>query len=343
MALMLTELSLETTAEALILSRDDELIDYRGRLPRAEVEQLKDLLFAPWNENQKTRINFPRLESVATDFMLYSMRTTDNLVLSLLFAGVMPFSAIRRQGKKLADALNAVPDTPATETIPEPPTSSLQAPETPAVPAAETPALETLLEPADESGSEPSGAVPATIRLEPLISEEEVDTTPGDDEEEEGPVVPAPQPGEDPTIAARDDAGVELEEDSAQAPAAPEETALATEAYNFVWLLRDNTLTLTNEAAESVVSTLNKRLSQDGWRIRNLDVYGDFIYLRADVPTTQPANRAVRDAMQYSAEILQTAQSTWDDSIWADSYLVVPAERELTIKEIQNFLAFARN
>lgn len=331
---MLTELSLETTAEALILSRGSELIDYRGRLPRAEVEQLKDLLFAPWNEDQKTRINFPRLESVATDFMLYSIRTTDDLVLSLLFAGVMPFSAIRRQGKKLADALSAVPETSAAPTVAEPPAA-------PDTPAEAPPALETLIEPADESGSEPSGAVPATIRLEPLISEDEVDTTPGDDEEDEQAAEPAPQPGEDPTIAAREEVPAELE-DSALAPAAPDDTIQPTEAYNFVWLLRDNTLALTNEAAESVVATLNTRLSQDGWRIRNLDVYGDFIYLRADVPTTQPANRAVRDAMQYSAEILQATQSTWDDSIWADSYLVVPAERELTMKEIQSFLAFAR-
>jgi REP element-mobilizing transposase RayT len=113
--------------------------------------------------------------------------------------------------------------------------------------------------------------------------------------------------------------------------------------YNFVWLLRDTTNPLTVDHAQQLVNALHTTLRQRTWRVRALDVYSDFVYLRADLPPNQGASRAVREAMRASAELLQPTTPTWAKNLWSDSYLVVPSDRELSLDEIRGFIQFARS
>jgi REP element-mobilizing transposase RayT len=67
--------------------------------------------------------------------MLYSLKTDEGFTLSLIFAGTTPLRVIRRQGQRLATALQAVPDelveemppAPAVEDVP-PPVTAEEAP-----------------------------------------------------------------------------------------------------------------------------------------------------------------------------------------------------------------------
>jgi REP element-mobilizing transposase RayT/DNA-binding NarL/FixJ family response regulator len=267
LAVTLTEMSVETAADAVILVRDGQIVAYSGKLPRAEVDTLADKLQQPWSDEQATIIDFVRLEATSTDYVLHGVRTEGGFILYLLFAGSVPISAIRRQGRALTQALQA----------------------------------STLLQ-LDKA------AVPA----------------PDLDEEEE-----------------YEDDEQETDVDQLEEPTQPDAVELAP--YNFVWLLRDTSNPLNAQQAQQLVDALNTALRQRTWRIRAVDVYADFVYLRADLPPDQGASRAVREAMRASADLLQPTTPAWAKNLWADSYLVVPSDRELSLDEIRSFIQFARS
>ncbi len=111
LALSLTEVSLELTAEATLLTREGQIVAYAGRMAREEVEELRSAIRGDWDANpDEARIRFINLEGSGKDYMLFSRRTVDELTLSLIFSGTTPLRDIRRQGKRLVEALQAVPE-----------------------------------------------------------------------------------------------------------------------------------------------------------------------------------------------------------------------------------------
>jgi DNA-binding NarL/FixJ family response regulator len=114
LALSLTDVSLELTAEATLLTRDGEIVAYAGRMPGEEIDELRAAIKDDWDAKpDEARIRFINLPASGKDFMLYSRRTDDELTLSLIFAGSTHLRDIQRQGKRIIEALRAVPD-PAT-------------------------------------------------------------------------------------------------------------------------------------------------------------------------------------------------------------------------------------
>ncbi|MFN8528905.1 MAG: hypothetical protein U0670_09865 [Anaerolineae bacterium] len=116
LALSLTQVSLELTAEATLLTHDlnagGGLAAYAGHMAPEDVDELRTLIADDWNVNDdEARMRFITLPASGKDYMLYSRRTVDGLILSLVFAGATPLKDIRRQGRRLLEALKAVPDT----------------------------------------------------------------------------------------------------------------------------------------------------------------------------------------------------------------------------------------
>lgn len=111
LALSLTEVSLELTAEATLLTRDGEFVAFAGRMAREELDELRQAINGDWNANaDEARIRFINLEGSGKDYMLFTRRTVDDLTLSLVFSGTTPLRDIRRQGKRLIEALQSVPE-----------------------------------------------------------------------------------------------------------------------------------------------------------------------------------------------------------------------------------------
>ncbi len=111
LALSLTDASLELTAEAVLLTRNQQIIAYSGEMPEEEFNDLRDLIADDWDAQPGGgRIRFLTAPGSGIDYMLYSRRTEDDLTLSLIFAGTMPLRDIRRQGQRLINALLSVPD-----------------------------------------------------------------------------------------------------------------------------------------------------------------------------------------------------------------------------------------
>jgi len=126
-ALSLTHASLESTAEATLLTRNGEIVAFAGNLTREELEELRKSIADDWDTSvEKARLRFFTLESSGRECMLYSRHTEDDLVLSMLFYGTTKLKDIRRQGERLLRALRSVPE-PAADEAP-PPVSELVVP-----------------------------------------------------------------------------------------------------------------------------------------------------------------------------------------------------------------------
>ena len=112
MAVTLTQTSLESTAESTLLTRDDELVAYAGQLTDADIAEFMQVITDAEDELEagKSRMRFLTLSSNGLDYLVYSRRTAAEFVLSMVFAGKTPLKDIRQQGKRIAGALESVPE-----------------------------------------------------------------------------------------------------------------------------------------------------------------------------------------------------------------------------------------
>jgi REP element-mobilizing transposase RayT len=110
-ALNLTQYSLETNACSTILTRGAEVVSFAGDLTAYDVEALATEINADWDVavDGGARIRFVNLQHTGRDYMLYSIRTEGDLILSMLYDSEVSLRAIRQQASKLVTALKATP------------------------------------------------------------------------------------------------------------------------------------------------------------------------------------------------------------------------------------------
>ncbi len=121
-ALSLTQVSLELAAEATLLTSETEIVAFAGNLVDDEVEELRKAIADDWDANpNEARVRFITLTASGKDYMLYSRKTVNNFTLTMIFSGTTPLRDIRRQGRRLIEALESVPDVvmEAPPTMPE--------------------------------------------------------------------------------------------------------------------------------------------------------------------------------------------------------------------------------
>ncbi len=111
MAVSLTQASLESTAEATLLTKDGELLADDGVLADEDIEEVlaafkNDKHPIPENAG---RVQFIRLSSNGLDYMIYSCYTDADHILSMVFEGNTGLTNIRQQAERIAGALATVP------------------------------------------------------------------------------------------------------------------------------------------------------------------------------------------------------------------------------------------
>jgi REP element-mobilizing transposase RayT len=112
LALNLTQASLELSAEGTILTRNNEVVAAAGDLSSEDTTELRDVIRNDWDASPEgARLRFITLPTSGKEYMLYSIQTDSDLVLSMIFAGTTPIRTIRQQGQRLAKALLTVPET----------------------------------------------------------------------------------------------------------------------------------------------------------------------------------------------------------------------------------------
>lgn len=111
LALALTQASLELSATATLLTRDDQVLASAGDLADEDIEAIGRAIGHNWDaEPGQTRLRFINLPGTDDRYMVFARHTDDDYTLIMAFAGEMKLSLIQRQSEELLDALQSVPD-----------------------------------------------------------------------------------------------------------------------------------------------------------------------------------------------------------------------------------------
>lgn len=144
LAATLTQVALELTADATVIARAGKILAYAGKLPPSDIDDLSEQLTTEWDKSEqegkadKSRILFATVPASGEEYMISTRHSEEGFTISLIFSGTRPLHEIRRQSKRLVDALAAVPEasseaiveTPAEPVAPVAPSPMLAIPQT---------------------------------------------------------------------------------------------------------------------------------------------------------------------------------------------------------------------
>ncbi len=119
----LARLTLESLAVAsALVTRDGQLYAYAGQLPRLAAEELAQTVAYYWEAGgQADFARYMTLSAVQGEFMVYVTQVTRDVALAVLFESQTPFTRIREQAARLAQALSEIPAEASKEDVVEPP------------------------------------------------------------------------------------------------------------------------------------------------------------------------------------------------------------------------------
>ncbi len=125
----LTRLTLESSAQAALITRGEHLWAYAGQLSQNAANELAVTVTRHWDgQKGSDLLRFVRLEATRAEHMLYATRIADDVVLALVFDAETPFSTIRSQASQLADSLSITPVEEEAPPAPQPVPASYDAP-----------------------------------------------------------------------------------------------------------------------------------------------------------------------------------------------------------------------
>ena len=103
----LTRLTLESSSQAALITRDNELWAYAGQLSQAAAKEIAQTLSKNWSAQKGSDLlRFVRLESTKAEHMLYATELAKNVLLAMVFDAETPFSTIRSQASQLVTSLS---------------------------------------------------------------------------------------------------------------------------------------------------------------------------------------------------------------------------------------------
>jgi REP element-mobilizing transposase RayT/CheY-like chemotaxis protein len=106
----LTRLTLESSAQAALITRNDQLWAYAGQLPQSATGELTDTVSHYWDrQKENDLVRFIHLASTGAEHMLYATRLASNMVLALIFDAETPFGTIHTQANQLVHSLSTSP------------------------------------------------------------------------------------------------------------------------------------------------------------------------------------------------------------------------------------------
>lgn len=104
----LTRLTLESSAQAALITRQNSLWAYAGQLSQDAAKELATTVTRHWDgQKGSDLLRFVRLEATKAEHMLYATRLAEDVVLALVFDAETPFSTIRVQAGQLVNRLSS--------------------------------------------------------------------------------------------------------------------------------------------------------------------------------------------------------------------------------------------
>jgi len=115
----LTRITLESSAQAALITRRNDLWAYAGGLSQNAAREVAQTVTRNWDgQKGSDLLRFIRLESTKAEHMLYATRLATDVVLALVFDAETPFSTIRSQANQLVSNLGS--ERPEAPTISKP-------------------------------------------------------------------------------------------------------------------------------------------------------------------------------------------------------------------------------
>lgn len=103
----LTRLTLESSSQAALITRKNDLWAYAGGLSQSAANEVAKAVTRNWDgQKGADLLRFIRLESTKAEHMLYATRLATDVVLALVFDAETPFSTIRSQASQLVNNLD---------------------------------------------------------------------------------------------------------------------------------------------------------------------------------------------------------------------------------------------
>lgn len=103
----LTRLTLESSSQAALITRKNDLWAYAGQLSQAAANEIAQTLAKSWSTQKGSDLlRFVRLESTKAEHMLYATELAENVLLAMVFDAETPFSTIRSQASQLVTSLS---------------------------------------------------------------------------------------------------------------------------------------------------------------------------------------------------------------------------------------------
>jgi REP element-mobilizing transposase RayT len=372
----LTRLTLESAAQAALITRDDELWAYAGQFPRDAAQELVSSIQRHWDREEKTDLlRFVRLAATGAEHMLYATRLTSAMILALVFDSETPFSTIRSQAGKLAVSLATTPPADAFPT-----SSHRRAPE--ADDLADMPHLSSLLmdvpvpdplPPPKASTPEPRDQAPAAaverrtdlfprpiISLEtspsvPLSSLREPDYEIAADNLAVDTDANAGKPGlADPSQLAetrkyapndaRQNSVSEVARRIVLEPASP---ALYNLDYACLLIPRFENHFLAGDLADRMADWMQQICVAFGWRLEYIAVRPEYLQWIASVPPAVSPSYVMRIVRQQSSERIfvefpRFHKENPSGDFWAPGYLVMGGGQPHPQKLIKDFIKQTR-
>jgi CheY-like chemotaxis protein len=109
-----------------------------------------------------------------------------------------------------------------------------------------------------------------------------------------------------------------------------------------IWTLSTPEHPLTAEAAQAIVMALDINLG-DGWRIHNLNVHAEYIYVYCDTPADSLPGEVVYQLRNLTEQaVFERMPERVGTPLWSESYLALVPGREMGADEVRRFLRFSR-
>ena len=122
LALTMTQMMTDLTADATVLARDNRIVAYSGEMPLERFRLLRQAVADDWTANDsQSRIRFVKLPEEKLDYMLYSRASVADHTLTMIFAGGRQLRDIRRQSNRMLSALDAAPHNDGHQARIDPP------------------------------------------------------------------------------------------------------------------------------------------------------------------------------------------------------------------------------
>jgi REP element-mobilizing transposase RayT/CheY-like chemotaxis protein len=361
----LTRLTLESSAQAALITRYDGLWAYAGQLPQSATRELTDTVSRYWDRQEENDlVRFVHLASTGAEHMLYATRLTKNMVLALIFDAETPFSTIHTQANQLVHSLstspsekqnnvaqteNEAPSVPISASLSDIPSPNPKV-------DAKTAALKYL------EGSNPAIPLPpAATQYFSRESPPEIPINQLASTEEARPSIGVEKTVEAPTViwknkimkivAAQDDAGETRPNPKSEAARKIVLESASPSVYNldYACLLvpRFPQHLLVGDLSDRLADWMQEICIAFGWRLEYISVRPEYLLWIVNVPPATSPGYLMRILCQHTSEKIfddfpRFKKENPSGDFWAPGYFIMGGSQPPQVQLIKEFIAQTR-